>query len=247
MIDSDDRTRSWDTAPLWVLGTSERFVIELGYVSGVLTIILYDLVLSGDNAVVIGMAARRLPAGSRRRAVIVGGAGAIGLRVLFTAIAALVLDPDRGLPVIGLVGGALLLWIAYRLIRPQHHGAHVTEADSLAQAIKTIVLADLVMSLDNILAIGATAEGNLSLLLFGLALSIPILLLGSGLVAALLGRFPILVYVGAIILVHTSVEMMLGDELVHTFYKAKAYVVWTGSAIVSTVVVLLGRRESATA
>jgi YjbE family integral membrane protein len=219
-------------------------VLELGFVSSVLAIILYDLVLSGDNAVVIGMAARRLPAKSRRRAVVVGGAGAVGLRVLFTVIAALVLDPERGLPVIGLVGGALLLWIAYRLVRPQDHWAEVNEADSLAQAIKTIVLADVVMSLDNILAVGATAEGNLWLLLFGLALSIPILLLGSSLVAQMLGRFPILVYIGAIVLVHTSVEMIFEDELVHAFYKAKSSVVWLSSAVTSAAVVLLGRRAT---
>jgi YjbE family integral membrane protein len=222
----------------------ECFVLEVGFVSSVLAIILYDLVLSGDNAVVIGMAARRLPARSRRRAVVFGGAAAVGLRVLFTVIAALVLDPDRGLPVIGLVGGALLLWIAYRLIRPQDHEAEVSEADSLAQAIKTIVLADVVMSLDNILAVGATAEGNLWLLLFGLALSIPILLLGSSLVAQMLERFPILVYIGAIILVHTAVEMMVEDEIVDTFYKAKAYVIWICSALISVVFVVLGRRAT---
>jgi YjbE family integral membrane protein len=219
-------------------------VPDFGFVSSILTIILYDLVLSGDNAVVIGMAARRLPVASRRRAVVIGGAGAVGLRVLFTAIAALVLDPDRGLPVIGLVGGALLLWIAYRLIRPQDHGEHVSEADSLSQAIKTIVMADVVMSLDNILAVGAEAEGNLWLLFFGLALSIPILLLGSGLVAGMLGRFPILVYIGAIILVHTAIEMMLEDEVVHSVYKVRTIVIWITSAIVSAVVVLLGRRSS---
>ena len=220
-------------------------MLELGFASSVLTIILYDLVLSGDNAVVIGMAARRLPMASRRRAVIIGGAGAVGLRVLFTGMAALLLDPDRGLPVIGLVGGVLLLWIAYRLIRPAGHGEHVSEADSLAQAIKTIVLADVVMSLDNILAVGAEAEGNLWLLFFGLALSIPILLLGSNLVAGMLGRFPILVYIGAIILVHTSIEMVLEDEIVHAFYKARTYVIWIVSAIVSALLVLVGRRSAA--
>jgi YjbE family integral membrane protein len=219
-------------------------VPDFDFVSSILKIILYDLILSGDNAVVIGMAARRLPMASRRRAVIIGGVGAVGLRVLFTAIAALVLDPDRGLPVIGLVGGALLLWIAYRLVRPQDHGAHVSEADSLAQAIKTIVLADVVMSLDNILAVGAEAKGNLWLLIFGLALSIPILLLGSGLVATMLGRFPILVYIGAIVLVHTSVEMMLEDEVVHSVYEVRTLVIWTISAIVSPVVVLVGRRAA---
>jgi YjbE family integral membrane protein len=219
-------------------------VPDLGIVSSILTIILYDLVLSGDNAVVIGMAARRLPPASRRRAVIIGGAGAVGLRIFFTAIAALILDPERGLPVIMLVGGGLLLWIAYRLIRPQDHGAHVSEADSMTQAIKTIILADVVMSLDNVLAVGAEAEGNLWLLFFGLALSIPILLLGSGLVARVLGRFPILVYIGAIILVHTAVEMMFEDSIVHDRYEAPALVVWTISAIISAILVLIGLRTS---
>lgn len=218
---------------------------DFDLVSSILTIILYDLVLSGDNAVVIGMAARRLPPVSRRRAVIIGGVGAVALRVFFTAIAALILDPERGIPVIGLVGGALLLWIAYRLVRPQDHGAHVSEASSLSQAIRTIVLADVVMSLDNILAVGAEAEGNLWLLLFGLALSIPILLLGSGLVARMLGRFPILVYIGAIILVHTSIEMMAHDQVVHDVYTIPSLLIWATSAVISVIFVILGRRAAA--
>jgi YjbE family integral membrane protein len=217
-------------------------VLDVAFLSSVLTIILYDLVLSGDNAVVIGMAARRLSPANRRRAVVLGGAGAVGLRVLFTGVAALVLDPERGLPVVGVVGGALLLWIAYRLVRPQEHGAHVSEADTLATAIKTIVLADVVMSLDNILAIGAEAKGHLWLLLFGLALSIPILLLGSGLVARMLARYPVLVYVGAIILVQTAIEMMLGDELFHDLFEAEALYVWVTSAIAAVALILLGRR-----
>lgn len=217
---------------------------EFGFFSSLLTIILYNLVLSGDNAVVIGMAAQRLPPSSRRRAVLFGSIGAVVLRVMFTAPAALLLDPDRGIPVIGLVGGALLLWISYRLIRPQDHADHVTQADSLAAAIKTIILADVVMSLDNILAVGAEAEGNLWLLLFGLALSIPILLLGISLVARLLGRYPILIYIGAIILVRTAVEMMLKDELVDRVYEARALVILVASAAVAAIVVLLGRRST---
>jgi YjbE family integral membrane protein len=220
-------------------------VFDLDVVSKILKIILYDLVLSGDNAVVIGMAARRLSPVNRRRAVIIGGAGAVGLRILFTGMAAVILDPERGIPVIGLVGGALLIWISYRLIRPQDHGAHVTEADSLAQAIRTIIVADVVMSLDNILAVGAEAEGHLWLLLFGLGLSIPILLVGSGLVARMLGRYPILVYIGAIILVHTAVEMMLEDELVHRVYEVRTLVIWLAAAIVAALIVLIGRRAGA--
>ena len=105
------------------------------YFSAILSIILIDLVLSGDNAVIIGMAARRLSPKNRRRAIIFGGAGAIGLRVLFTVMAALLL----GIPYLRAIGGLLLLWIAYKLLRPQAHGAEVGEAGSLGEAIRTII------------------------------------------------------------------------------------------------------------
>ena len=207
--------------------------------SRLLGIIVIDLVLSGDNAVVIGMAARRLSPENRRRAIIFGGAGAIGLRILFTAMAALLL----GVPYLQAAGGLLLLWIAYKLIKPQDHGAHVSEAGSLGEAIRTIILADVVMSLDNILAVGGAAHGNLWLLLFGLALSIPIILLGSEVVARLLGRFPILVYVGAIVLILTAVGMILEDKLIHDVYEASAMETTLFSAVAAAVVILFGRRS----
>lgn len=207
---------------------------DLGFVSQVLSIIVIDLVLSGDNAVVIGMAARRLSPENRRRAIIFGGGGAVVLRILFTAMAALLL----GVPFLQATGGVLLLYIAFKLIRPQHHEAHVSEAGSLREAIKTIVLADVVMSLDNILAVGGAAHGHLGLLLFGLMLSIPILLLGSEMVARLLGRLPILVYVGAIVLIWTAVSMILEDDLIHDRYS----VAWWHEALVTVVaaVVIIG-------
>ena len=176
-------------------------------------IIVADLLLSGDNAVVIGLAARRLSPENRRKAVILGGAGAVGLRILFTAMAALLLD----VPYLQAAGGLLLFWIAYRLLRPAEHGANVGEAGSLGQAIRTIILADVVMSLDNILAVAASAHGDLWLLLFGLALSIPILLFGSDLVARLLGQYPILVYVGVVVLLYAAVRMVVEDRLVEEF------------------------------
>jgi YjbE family integral membrane protein len=175
------------------------------------SIILFDLILSGDNAVVIGMAARRLSPENRRRAIIWGGAGAVGLRIMFTAMAALLLD----IPYIQAVGGVLLLYVAYKLLKPHDEHATIHEAGSLREAIQTIILADVVMSLDNILAVGAASDGHLWLLLFGLLLSIPILLLGSGLVARLLTNFPILVYVGAAILIWTAVGMLLEDPIIH--------------------------------
>ncbi len=208
----------------------------LDQVSAILSIIVIDLVLSGDNAVVIGMAARRLSPENRRRAIIFGGGGAVGLRVLFTAMAALLL----GVPYLQALGGLLLLYIAYKLLRPQDHSAHVTEAGSLREAIHTIVLADVVMSLDNILAVGGAAHGDVGLLLFGLILSIPILLLGSELVARLLGRFPILVYLGAFVLILTAVQMILEDDVVHDRYAAGPFALWAITAVVTLVIVGLG-------
>ncbi|MGH2562148.1 MAG: TerC family protein [Thermomicrobiales bacterium] len=209
---------------------------DFGFVSQVLSIIVIDLILSGDNAVVIGMAARRLSPENRRRAVIFGGGGAVGLRILFTAMAALLLD----VPFLQFLGGVLLLYIAFKLLRPQHHAEHVSEAGSLREAIKTIVLADVVMSLDNILAVGGAAHGDLWLLIFGLLLSIPILLFGSEMVARLLGRLPILVYVGAIVLIWTAITMIFEDDLIHDRYHAAWWHILLISAVASAVIIGVG-------
>jgi YjbE family integral membrane protein len=180
--------------------------------SAVLSIVVIDLVLSGDNAVVIGMAARSLSDENRRKAIVFGGAGAIGLRIIFTALATVLL----GIPGLQALGGILLFYVAYKLIRPQGHEDHDTikEAGSLREAIQTIILADVVMSLDNILAVGGAAHGDLRLLIFGLLLSIPIILFGSELVARLLARFPAFLYLGVYVLVHAAVAMILHDPTI---------------------------------
>jgi YjbE family integral membrane protein len=202
-------------------------------------IILFDLLLSGDNAVVIGMAARGLSEKNRRRAIIVGGGGAIVLRISFTLIASFLLE----IPLLQFIGGILLLWIAYKLMKPQQHGLeHVNEAGSLGEAIRTIVLADVVMSLDNILAISGAAEGHQGLLIFGLLLSIPLLLIGSDLVSRLLGRLPILVYVGAILLVWAAVRMMAHDKWVHDVIELNTVAILALTAVLSAVILLLARR-----
>ena len=179
--------------------------------AAILSIVVIDLVLSGDNAVVIGMAARNLSEENRRKAILLGGAGAIGLRILFTALATILLGV-QGLQAIGAV---LLIYIAFKLLRP-HDDAHgnVHEADTLGEAVRTIILADVVMSLDNILAVGGAAHGHLGLLIFGLMLSIPIILFGSELVARLLGRFPAVLYIGVFVLVHSAVAMFFHDAII---------------------------------
>jgi YjbE family integral membrane protein len=179
--------------------------------TAIFSIIVIDLVLSGDNAVVIGMAARNLSDENRRKAIIFGGAGAIGLRILFTALATLLL----GIPGLQLAGGVLLFYIAFKLMRPHAEGPeNIKEAGSLREAIQTIVLADVVMSLDNILAVGGAAKGHIGLLMFGLLLSIPIILFGSALVARLLTRFPAFLYLGVYVLVHAAVSMIVHDPKV---------------------------------
>lgn len=214
--------------------------MEIDAIGALAKIIAFDLILSGDNAVVIGMAANRLTPNNRRRAIIVGGAGAVVLRIIFTALVAYLLD----IPLLQAAGGLLLIWIAFRLAKPHiPEDAHIQSADSLIQAIKTIIVADAVMSLDNMLAVGAAAEGELWLLLFGLGLSIPILLFGSELVSRLLSRYPILMWVGVLVLLHTAVHMATGDSVVEDLFGHLAQVwVWLIAIAMSCVFYLAVRR-----
>lgn len=211
--------------------------LEIDFLTRLFSIVLIDLVLSGDNAVVIGMAARRLSDDNRRKAIIWGGVGAVALRVLFTVAAALLL----GLPYLQAIGGILLLWIAIRLIKPSHDEAHIHEAGSLGDAIRTIILADVVMSLDNILAVGGAAHGHLGLLVFGLMLSIPILMLGSNLVAKVLQRLPILLYIGVFVLVHAAAGMILGDKLIADIYESNEWIVLAAALVITAALVLAVR------
>ena len=174
----------------------------------ILAIVLIDLTLSGDNALVIGMAARRLPREQRRTAIVLGGALAVGLRVLGTALVTLLLL----VPYLQLIGGAILVVIAYRLVSKSGPEHEIREASTMREAVATIVLADAAMSLENVLGVGAAAQGDLPLLAFGLALSIPIVLFGSGLVVGLLERWPALIWLGALALVWTAADMILEDR-----------------------------------
>ncbi len=143
----------------------------------ILAIVLIDLALSGDNALVIGMAARGLPQRQRRPAIVFGGLGAVVLRIAAASIVTLLL----AIPYLQLVASIALLVIAYRLVRPSsgQHGPSVREATTLPEAITTILIADAAMSLENVLGVGAAAHGSIPLLVFGLALSIPIVLFGT--------------------------------------------------------------------
>ena len=176
-----------------------------------IAIILIDLSLSADNALVIGLAARDLPPEHRRVAIIVGGAAAVGFRVVLTALAAFLLT----IPYLQMVGGVALFVIAYRLARPDAHESHGRSATTLRGAMAMIVIADLTTSLEHVLGIGGASHGDILLLAIGLGVSIPIVLAGSGAVAGLVDRFPWTIWLGVIALVWTGVDLVLGDPFVH--------------------------------
>jgi YjbE family integral membrane protein len=179
--------------------------------SALFEVLLVNLVLSGDNAVVIGLAARGLSEDSRRRAILLGGLFAVGLRLILTIPAEFLLQ----VPFLRAGGGILLTWVAYRLLVGNNEESATDEATSISAAIRLIVLADLTMSLDNILAVAAVADKSdhsVFVLTVGLALSIPIVLLGGNLVARLMDRLPILAWIGALILGYTAGQLIVEDK-----------------------------------
>lgn len=178
-------------------------------------IIWINIILSGDNAVVIAMACRGLPQDKRRTGMVLGAFVAVALRIVFTLLVATLLAT----PFLKIVGGCLLLWIAVKLVLGEDdHGGAVKETDRLWHAVRTVAIADAVMSLDNVLAIAAVAKDSTPLLMIGLAISIPLIIAGAALIIALLSRFPVLVWAGAALLGWVAGEMLVSDPwLVRTF------------------------------
>ncbi|OAS13668.1 TerC family protein [Paenibacillus oryzisoli] len=173
-----------------------------------LQIMLINIVLSGDNAVVIALASKNLPLEQRKLAIWWGAFGAIALRLILTLVAVSLLS----IPFIQAGGSILLLWIAIKLLTDEDGHSNVKEASTLGKAIWTIIVADFVMSLDNVLAIAAKGNGNNTVIILGIGLSIPIIIWGSTLVMNLLQKYPILVFIGAGILGYTAGEMFVKDE-----------------------------------
>ncbi|MGO9134011.1 MAG: TerC family protein [Methylovirgula sp.] len=175
----------------------------------VLQIIWIDIVLSGDNAIVIGLACRNLPEKQRLLGIGLGTGAAVILRALLTIVVVELLQ----LPLVRLVGGLLLLWIAIKLVLEQNHEKDVAPAESIFAVIRIIVIADAVMSLDNVMAIAAAAKGSILLVLFGLGLSVPLIIFGSTLLLGLFSRFPILVWAGAALLGYVGGELIADERL----------------------------------
>lgn len=215
----------------------------LGAIGG---IVFVDLVLSGDNALVIGAAAAKLPRRQRLIAIATGGAGAIILRILFTILATVLLN----LPFLGIVGSAILLLIAFRLLLERYHERHAASAQptkhpeghekhkehvsepvkkrsilrQLFSSVATILIADVTMSLDNVLAVGGLAQGDLFFVMTGLFLSITLLLIGSAVVAELIGRLPWLLDVACLVLAWTASNLFVGDDSLIPFFTSYPWV-----------------------
>jgi len=202
-------------------------------------IILIDIVLSGDNAVVIALACRNLSPEQRRKGIFWGVAGAVSLRVVLTVFAALVMN----LPWLKFVGGLLLVWIAVKLMLPEDEDGHDLEASAhLWGAVKTIVVADFVMSLDNVIAVAGAAHGSLLLLLFGLAVSIPLIVWSSQLILHWMERFPSIVLFGAGLLGYVAGQMIFSDPGVLAILPPlPAWSAKVAGAVGAVLVVVVGR------
>jgi YjbE family integral membrane protein len=183
---------------------------------GLAKIIGVNIVLSGDNAVVIALAARSLPPKQQKQAIFWGAGAAIVLRIILTVFAVALLT----FPWLKLVGAVLLLWIGVKLLIPEEGGEDIDASDSLIAAIKTILIADLVMSLDNVIAVAAAAGGSLVLLILGLAISIPLVIFGATMLIKVMERWPIIITVGATLLGFVAGEMAITDPAIGDWVKA---------------------------
>jgi YjbE family integral membrane protein len=204
-----------------------------------IAIVLVNLVLSGDNAVVIALAVRQLPQGQRIRALIAGAACAVILRVALTFVAGRLLHVQF----LKLACGVTILWIAVKLFQQTDPG---NDPDAAApsgfwRAIGFIMAADVTMSLDNILAIAQAAEGSLSLLIFGLGLSIPLVLFASGALAKLMDRYPVIIYAGAALLGKIGAEMILTDRFTLRFFAPAPVWFYSLEAVAAVSVILAGQ------
>ena len=206
---------------------------------GLFKIVWIDIILSGDNAVVIALATRGLPAEQQKKAVMFGSGAAVLLRVALTVIAAKLMQ----LPFVEVIGGLLLLWIGMGLLKSEDEAAGSGNAvkQGMLAAVRTILLADFVMSLDNVIAVAAAAGGNVLLLILGLAISIPLVVFGSTLMIKLMARFPIIVTLGAALIGWVAGETITNDHVLQGFVQEHPWVHYAAAAAGAALVILLGK------
>jgi YjbE family integral membrane protein len=203
-------------------------IYQIGFWTTVFEIILINILLSGDNAIVIALACRRLPRPQRRWGMIIGAGVASVLLIVFTGIISTLMT----LPYLKLLGGCALLWIAFRLLVSDADEHHVEAVEDLWRAVRIVVVADVIMSLDNVIAVAAAARGSYVLLGLGLMVSIPIVIFGAALIMALLERFPVLVWVGAALLGGIAGDLIVEDPAVRQFLPATATLTFAPQSII---------------
>lgn len=197
-----------------------EMVMDSGFWFAVMQIIAIDILLGGDNAVVIALACRRLPEKQRNQGIFWGVVGAIGLRIALIFFALQLL----AVPYLKIVGAVLLVWIGIKLMQPEDDEAHggIEASGNLLGAIKTVIIADAVMSIDNVIAVAGAAKGNLALVVFGILVSVPLIVWGSKLVLRLMDRFPFVITLGAALLGWIAGEMLLTDHALKGLLSADA-------------------------
>lgn len=213
------------------------------FITGLVAVIFVNIILSGDNAVVIAMACRNLEGSVKDKAVRYGSVGAIVLRVALTFVAVKLME----VPYFNLAGGLMLLWIAIGLLKGEDD-KEIKGGHGLASAIKTIIIADLVMSLDNVVAVAGTAHGNIWLIIIGLVVSIPVIIWCSKLLMKLMNRFPIIVTIGSALLGYTAGEMILDDKAVgnaigFSFFMGFTFIPFLLAIAVVVIGKFLGRKS----
>lgn len=202
-----------------------------------LTIIIIDLVLAGDNAIVIGLAARSLPKEQQKKAIIWGTVGAIIIRATATLFVVWLLK----IPGLQLVGGLILIWIAYQLLVKEEESENVKSSTTLFGAIRTIIIADVMMGLDNVIAIAGAAHGNFLLVIIGLLISVPLVVWGSQVILRLMERFPSLIYIGAGVLALTAAKMVVAENFISPYFDGNPILKWTFVSLVVVAVLFLGK------
>ncbi len=215
-----------------------EFLQSADFWIGLVKIVWINIILSGDNAVVIALAARSLPPEQQKKAIMFGSGAAVVLRIVLTVVAAKLLE----LSFLQVIGGVLLLWIGYQLLSGgEDEEGEAKGTGSMVAAIRTILIADLVMSLDNVIAVAATAQGNMVLLILGLAISIPLVIFGSTLMIRLMERWPVIITFGAALIGWVGGETIVNDNLLHAYTEAHPWLHYTAAAAGAILVVAVGK------
>ena len=206
------------------------------FLSALLSIVMIDLILAGDNAIVIGMAARNLPKENQKKVIIWGTVGAILIRSTATLAVVWLLK----IPGLLLAGGLLLIWMAYKLLVEEKKHDRVEASDNFWTAVRTIIIADAVMGIDNVLAVAGAAHNDYLLVILGLAISVPIVVWGSTMVLKAIDKFPVLIYLGAGTIAYTAAKMIRDEPFLKQYFVGNAALTWSFTLLIIAGVLLAG-------